>query len=925
MRPIKLTISAFGPYADLTVLDLDKLGETGLYLITGTTGAGKTSIFDAIIYALYGKPSGSVRDDSMLRSKYADATTETFVELTFLYNGKTYTVRRNPEYERPHKNRREAMTKQQAKAELHYPDGRIVDKSQKEVMNAVVEILGINREQFLQIAMIAQGDFLKLLLAKTDERKEIFRQIFKTHKFEKIQDALKEQENQLHSRVKDAKSRISIFSKGMDCDVDNPHYNEVESAKGDDKFPTDRIIDLLKLLIAEDEDTQKQLDADASATSKALAFANANIGKAEEYAKNVRAFEQKQQELPLKAGAFDDARKAFDEEKAKQPERDRLDKEIAALEAELPQYDAVDALEKEIKTLAASIEAVEAKQKEAQTALDEKNAKIKESREKIKELSDAEVKKEKLEGEQSKLNEQKSKLEELQKSLENYKARRDDFQSGQAEYVGLADAAQKAGEQYNAQNKAFLDEQAGILANGLEEGAPCPVCGSTHHPSLAIMSENAPTEAGLKKSKKAYEDAQKKAEQKSVECGKLKGQVETSEATIQKQIAELIGSCEIEDVGARIDEKLSEIRDAMRSLIEQMITESRRMQEKEKLEALLPALEREITILDEDGKKYAETYASDTATQKAKESQLNALRKDLRFIGKAEANAELLALNAKKTDLKKAFGEANTALNEADKALSGLKGELAALEEVVKQVCKIDPEAEKQKRDDLNVKAEAYKKVSETLASRLNSNRNCLEHIEKTWEEFRELDARHQWVNTLMLTANGKLSQKEKIALETYVQMNYFDRILVRANRRLQKMTNGQYDLIRRHAPEKIQGQVGLDLDVIDHYNGTTRPVHSLSGGESFKASLALALGLSDEIQSSAGGVRLDTMFVDEGFGSLDDDSLRLAIATLQELSRGNRLVGIISHVGELKTKIDKQIIVTKELTGGSSCKIVNG
>lgn len=197
------------------------------------------------------------------------------------------------------------------------------------------------------------------------------------------------------------------------------------------------------------------------------------------------------------------------------------------------------------------------------------------------------------------------------------------------------------------------------------------------------------------------------------------------------------------------------------------------------------------------------------------------------------------------------------------------------------------------------------------------------EKNEETAEEAKALEAHYKWINTLAETANGSLKDKNKISLEAYIQMSYFDRILICANRRLQKMTNGQYDLVRRKNDSNRQTQIGLELDVIDHYNGTQRPVNSLSGGESFKASLSLALGLSDEIQASSGGVRLDTMFVDEGFGSLDDESLQLAISTLQELTEGNRLVGIISHVGELKTKIDKQIIVTKELTGGSSCKIV--
>ena len=485
MRPIKLTISAFGPYADLTVLDLDKLGENGLYLITGTTGAGKTSIFDAITYALYGEPSGSVRDDSMLRSKYASPATDTFVELTFIYNGKTYTVRRNPEYERP-KTRGEGMTKQLAKAELHYPDGRIVDKSKKEVTKAVTEIMGIDRDQFLQIAMIAQGDFLKLLLAKTEDRKAIFRQIFKTQKFEKIQYKLKEEARQLYGQFADARKSLLTYAKGIECDSENPHYSESELVKAG-ILSTEQTIDLLKVLIQEDSENQKQIESDSSKISKELATVNANIGKAEEYAKNVKTFEQKQLELPKKAGAFDDAKKALDEEKKKQPERDQLDKDIASLEAELSQYDTVDTLEKDITVLTTNIETAKTKQTETQTSLDKKNAEIKDSREKIKTLSDAEAKKEKLEGEKSKLNDQQAKLEALQAALGDYDELCSEFKSKQAEYVSLAETAQEALDKYNAQNKAFLDEQAGILAKDLAEGAPCPVCGSAHHPNLATM------------------------------------------------------------------------------------------------------------------------------------------------------------------------------------------------------------------------------------------------------------------------------------------------------------------------------------------------------------------------------------------------------------------------------------------------------
>ena len=921
MRPIKLTISAFGPYADLTVLNLDKLGENGLYLITGTTGAGKTSIFDAIAYALYGTPSGSSRKDSMLRSKYANTSTDTFVELTFVCNGKTYTVRRNPSYERP-KLRGEGTTKQTAKAELHYPDGRIVDKSEKEVTDAVSEVIGIDRNQFLQIAMIAQGDFLKLLHAKTEDRKAIFRQIFKTQKFEKIQYKLKEEAQRLRAQYDDARKSLLTYAQGIACDPENLHHSEVMLAKSN-QIPTTRTIELLTQLITEDTEAQANLNNTVQAISKDLEIVNANIGKAEEYAQNVKTFEQKQQELPQKAGAFADAKERLETEKAKQPEREQLDKKMTTLEGELAQYDAADKLANEIAMLAASIQTAQTKQNEMQTLLGSREAEIKQSRETIKSLSDADSKKEKLEAEKEKINGQEEKIKVLQKSLKEFESLCKDYADKQAEYQALMDAAQKASELYNTKNKAFLDEQAGVLASKLEEGTPCPVCGSTHHPILAAISENAPTEAELKSAQKAAEDAQKRAEQKSVECGSLKGKVETLEKNLQAQIVESLGDCGLQNAAQCIGEKLCETQSLSATLALQIQTEKGRIQEREKLEKEIPIQEKMLEKLREDAHCYAQSYATDVATKAAKEEQLATLCKDLHFASRADAQKELQTLSTQKAALQKALEDATQSFNNCDKELSALRGELSALQNVVAQVCKIDLEGEKQKRDALNANFQACKRGLEAVVSRLTANQRSLASIEKTAAETQKLEAHYQWMDTLDRTANATLQGKEKIMLETYIQMNYFDRILLRANRRLQKMTNGQYDLIRRHDSSNHQSQAGLDLDVVDHYNGTMRPVNSLSGGESFKASLALALGLSDEIQSSAGGVRLDTMFVDEGFGSLDDDSLRLAIATLQELTDGNRLVGIISHVAELKTKIDKQIIVTKELTGGSSCKIV--
>lgn len=346
MRPIKLTISAFGPYAGKEILDLDKLGENGLYLITGTTGVGKTSIFDAIVYALYDSPSGDARNDSMLRSKYADESAETYVELEFLCNEKLYKVKRNPEYTRL-KTRGEGTTKQIARAELRYPDGRIVDKSKKEVTKAITEIIGVDDKQFKQIAMIAQGEFRKILLEETDNRKEIFRQIFKTQKYESIQERIKNETNALSTKYEEAKQKFFTYINGIVCNENSEFIERIEKAKADE-LTTQEIIDLLTVVISEDEKANGEFEVRLKNIDKQLGEVNANIGKAEDYAKNIKDCNSKSASLLKKHQEYDDAKIKFDEETAKKPVIDDIGKEITIIEDKLSDYDTLANLQKEV-------------------------------------------------------------------------------------------------------------------------------------------------------------------------------------------------------------------------------------------------------------------------------------------------------------------------------------------------------------------------------------------------------------------------------------------------------------------------------------------------------------------------------------------------------------------------------------------------
>jgi len=921
MRPTKLTLSAFGPYADAVTLDMNLLGEQGLYLITGTTGAGKTSIFDAITYALYDKPSGDIRDDSMLRSKYADPGTETFVELEFVCRGKPYKIRRSPEYERPKKNGT-GTTTQSARAVLTYPDGSIVDRNKKEVASRIEEILGIDRTQFLQIAMIAQGDFLKLLLAGTEDRKAIFRRIFKTYTFEKIQTRLKEETKRTYAQLTDLRRRMEENTKNIICDPDHVLYNVTETAKMG-MLTTEELEELLRKLIDDDTFARDSLAAQTERNAKALEIVNGRIGKAEEYQKNVLEHERKTKALALLEQGLERAAALLDAERAREDERHAADRAYAALELELPRYGALSGLQKEIFLLSEKYREISSRKAAAELRLQRWGQRLAELKERQRLLENAGAQRERLETEKKSLRDRQLALETLLGDFRDFEGLCAELLAGQRQYVHLSAQAREAAERYHRASTAFLNEQAGIMARNLADGEPCPVCGSLHHPSLARTSENAPSEEELKAAKRIAEQAQSRAEAKSAECGRCKGQAEAEQVRLQKRTVELLGGCPQEHAEETASRELAQVCRRLAAVTAEAEEELGRIRLKEKLDREIPVEEHGVDLLRSEVAALSEDLAAHIAQMREKEKQAEELRASLRCGSREEALAALALLAEKRELLRQSLEEATLRFNRADKAVSAAKGEVASLAKILESACEWDPETDKKNRGDLMKMGVLIREAKEKAVFRLINNTRCLENIVDIGGRLARTEESYRMLHTLSETANGSLGGKEKIMLETYVQMEYFDRILHRANLRLRRMTAGQYDLVRHALGGDFRSQTGLELDVIDHYNGSVRPVHSLSGGEAFKASLSLALGLSDEVQASAGGIRLDTMFVDEGFGSLDEESLQLAVSALRDLTEGNRLVGIISHVGELKRGIEKQIVVTKELSGGSHCRIV--
>ena len=920
MRPLKLTVSAFGPYAGRTVLDLDKLGENGLYLITGDTGAGKTTIFDAITFALFGEASGNNRESSMFRSKYADPETPTEVELVFSYAGKTYTVKRNPEYDRP-KTRGEGITTQKAEAELRYPDGRVVAKK-SDVDAAIREIMGINRDQFMQIAMIAQGDFLKLLLASTDDRKEIFRKIFKTQLFQSIQEKLKGETGNLSKSVEFVKSSLSQYVNGIEADETDVLSIEVEKAKRGE-LPIAEVIDVLDRLIGQDAEAEAALKKKKDETEKQLETVNGILIKIEEKEKARAAIEQNKNDLSEEEARLALLKGKLEEQKAKKPEAENATREKSVLEEELPRYDESEKLEKSIRNAAAELERMETELSESKERIETDGQALEKLKEELKALSDAGEQRQKLESERERLADKAAKVTELTKKLKDFGERSKALSRLREEYMAAETAREAAADDFEAMNRAFLNEQAGIIAGTLEEGKPCPVCGSLSHPRPAEKSEQAPTENELNAAKKKAESAQSAAQKKSNECHGAKAELDTLKNVIEEQLKGLEIDSTVENAREHLTPLAEELAARLSTAGKAIAEENKRIERKSKLEKDIPQKEADLTgrkaALEELGKAVA-ALGSEI---RSKKEQLEKEKKTLRFECRSAAEDKINALKTTIARMRETLEKAEKEFNESDKKAGELRAAIRELQEQQADSPEFDKDTELQRKDDLTAaKAEVEEKLK-TVGMRLQSNKKALEHIQKQSGELETLEKRWAWMKALSNTANGTLQGKEKIMLETYIQMTYFDRIIARANTRLMAMSGGQYELKRRREAENNRSQSGLDLDVIDHYNGTERSVKTLSGGESFKASLSLALGLSDEIQSSAGGVKLDTMFVDEGFGSLDEESLNQAINALVGLTDGNRLVGIISHVAELKNRIDKQIVVTKEQQGGSKVSIV--
>ena len=871
MKPLKLTLSAFGPYAGETTIDFTVFGENGLFLIAGDTGAGKTTIFDAISFALYGEASGGKerRKSRTFRSDYADPRTETYAELTFSHRNEIWTIRRNPEYERPKKSG-EGTTTQSAGAILFREgDDRVIDGLQ-EVSAKIGELLGLTQDQFTRTMMIAQGDFLKILNASSDERKALFQKLFNTSVYADLQKKLQEMNAACVREKEDLDRRIAIAAAKADPEPDFPERENLALYQSDPKY-ADLLAECLDRLIEREkaagaghsrvkEAAEQEIGRLIALIEQARA-ANADFAALEAAESSRKQLAEQQTAMDGLADRLRMARKAL----GLAPDEALLTKNQADIRK---QEEAAAAAESALKAAEQALPEAEKRKAEADSHAAEADGLQASARQ----LSDCVPVLLDLEGLQKKLQKQQAQMQ----SLLNDSTR--------------ADAA------YTAAKEGYYRSQAGLLALELADGMPCPVCGAVSHPHPAQLTEDAVSREDLEQADRKHREAA----QALNEAGTALSALQAAADAGKKRLQEL-------NIGE------NETAAGLRKQAEALLLQAK--QYRSEMEKSAQALQQlQIALAQNRTAAEHSRQQLDSLRQNA-EVLAAAFRDHLSSAGFPDERAYRLAKMPERD-----MNEADRKLKSWSEALKSLDDRIAALRDRLKDREKTDLSVPEGRLRELQAQKTDAEKAEMLLSRKRALHEDALKAVrdarrqqkrrENHWAVVREL------YNCCAGITGGAF--RGKLTFEAYVQQYYFRQVVAAANKRLTVLTQGMFTLRCRETARDRVHQSGLDLDVLDRGTGQWREVSTLSGGESFLASLALALGLSDVVQSQSGAIRMDAMFIDEGFGTLDENALRASLRVLSDLAGGQRLIGIISHVRDLEERIDRQIIVTKTLKGSA-------
>lgn len=936
MKPIEIVMSAFGSYAKEERISFAQV-QQGIFLITGDTGAGKTTVFDAIAFALYGETSGAKREGSMMRSQLAADEQETYVELTFEEKGEQYTIYRKPAYYRSSKKKNRdgvyGKVLSGAKVSLILPDKSEYPGKIAEVNARIQELVGVDQNQFSQLAMIAQGEYLKLLHASSRERREIFSRIFPTEIYRKVQQKLKEQNTQLYIQLEDSKKAELREKEWVVCEADSEYKELWEKISQDTSAAAEETTALIQEITRNFLTKLKELEQQEELLHRQML----ELEKQQERENELEENERQSQALKQ---SIEQQRMALEKLQMQRQEATRkLQEEIPAvreawikLKEAMPRYEKITPIQQEAERLEQSCRRLENSCQQRQKTL----------REQQKSLENLQTEEKALENSTAKLaeytqevREREEKLQRLEELQGEYLAWERDSRLLLEQRKRLLEQEQKkmqAWESYQTKNLSFIAAQAGILAAELLDGAPCPVCGSLKHPNKAKLTQESVSKEEVEQANREFQRTQELLQNIAANCEGLRTGCEKRRQLLERDGAKLLGKgflkeLEREEPDAQVRAKIENYIGTKRQQMELTKTAQQEEQkrqrrflkvreEKEKLE---PVLAEGRALLEQEQQKLQEQQL----LAREKHTILQGLREQLPLPDEQAAREKIQALAEQ---IQRAEDEANSAekicqqyLQKLNEAQGREKEQQKRRKELLAGLAEEDFLKQKtgEKISECRAQYENCKREKSRILAAVRQNQEAEEHFEQLYRKRENLSRQYQVVNTLYKTANGKLGGSAGLDFQTYMQRQYFNRMIHAANKRLLKMTDGQLKLQCREL-ENLgkQGEVGLDLDVYSVAADKVRDVKTLSGGESFLAALSMALGMADVIQKTAGSIHIDTLFIDEGFGSLDEASRGRAIRILQELAGEKRLIGIISHVTELKEQMGRRLVVEKSEKG---------
>ncbi|MDO4797582.1 MAG: SMC family ATPase [Coriobacteriales bacterium] len=940
MRPLNLRLTAFGPYAQTVDIDFSKFGDHGLYLIYGDTGSGKTMLFDAIAYALFGESSGD-RDVRTLRSDYADAQTPTEVTLVFEHAGHEYTITRRPQQwlarRRSGGENASAMVENAPVAELTRADVTLGSNT-TQVNEQIIDLLGLSYGQFRQVTMIAQGAFRDLLCTDPAEREVVLRKIFGTDELDSFANELVRLAREATDALEQARAEFGGCMKRLDrgmAEVHDPVQRVL--SREEPALCAQDCIEAAKTLVGRQINEVAQLAQSREKAREDTIEARMRLRAAEEAVVALEGAEQAKRQLVRANAHVQLFKKALDEASAGYEEEHRaLVVREEELSKSLPRYDELE--QRKVDARQAAEHAAQLAQKRA--TLEDERAQLESS------VAHAQVELAMARDVASELERSKAQVERVKQRSAQASAVGESLQTLMRERANLGSCATEVREAKSAEEQArvraeelfaaLVADDAAFVATSLVEGEPCPVCGSVTHPHPARPTDVAPdrssltmartqqqeAERHLREAQDAYLSLSAKVEERSKACladaaGLGVSLVDETGAALEGPQAERMAVGKLAELGQMLRDELASNRERMHALEQKLAELDDLRQQLAANEERLAQVRRELVTL---AGSY-EVATADAATAQARADEVAAT---LPFSSREEAIQAAELAHRHRVEIEQELTLARTAYQ---KALSDQSSAASVLEERQARLAELGvnegdkaPGTAKAKQA-LMVAQTAEKNADREVRkaeARVSMNGQAIDEMEAVAAKLPGLERAVTAANRVSRIARGQATGTNRISFERYVLGFYFDQIVICANRRLAVMTNGHYQLARNTEGER-RGKGGLSLDVVDYATGKRRPVSSLSGGESFEASLALALGLSDYAQQRAGGMHLDTVFIDEGFGSLDPESLEQVMRVLSDLASGDCLVAIISHVEELEKRIEQRVEVRASPEGSSA------